>query len=63
MFRTGIFAVDFQECNKRLAAEKTLPHIKVFFAAAHREWRLSIQNNTGAPYGAAHNATSDLENR
>ena len=57
MFRTGIFSVDFQECNKRLAADKTLPHLKFFFAAAHREWRLSIQNKTGAPYGAAHNAT------
>ena len=38
---------------------KTIPHIKVFFTAAHREWRLSIQNYTGAPYGAAHNATAN----
>ena len=29
----------------------------MFFVAAHREWRLSIQNKTGAPYGAAHNTT------
>ena len=41
--------------------KKTLPHIKVFFAAAHREWRLSIQNETGEPYGAAHNATTYLD--
>ena len=35
----------------------------MFFAAAHREWRLSIQNDTGAPYGAAQNATAHLEDR
>ena len=42
--------------------KKTLPHIKVFFVAAHREWRLSIQNNTGAPYVAAHNSTTHPDN-
>ena len=30
----------------------------VFFAAAHREWRPSIRNDTGTPYGDAHNATA-----
>ena len=24
----------------------------------HREWRLSLKNETGTPYGAAHNATA-----
>ena len=43
VFNTGIFAADFWEWNKRAADEKKIPHLKVFFAAAHREWRLLIQ--------------------
>ena len=35
-----------------------LPDLKTFFAAAHREWRLLLKNETGTPYGAAHNATA-----
>ena len=62
VFNTGIFAADFREWNKQAAADKTLPHIKVFFAAAHREWRLSIQNNMGDPYDAAQNATTHPDN-
>ena len=31
----------------------------MFFAAAHREWRLFIQNETGTFYGAAHNTTAN----
>ena len=41
--------------------DKTVPHLKVFFAASHTEWHLSIQNETGAPYGAAHTATAHPE--
>ena len=59
ILNTGIFAEDCQEWNKEAVEDKNLPHLKVFFAAAHREWRLSIQNDTGAPYGAAHNATAN----
>ena len=59
VFNRVIFAADCREWNKRSADDKTLPHLKVFFAAAHREWCLSIQKNTGAPYGAAHNATAN----
>ena len=59
VLNTGIFAVDCRECNKRLADDKTLPHLKVFFVAAHREWRLLIQNETGTPYGAAHNTIAN----
>ena len=59
IFNMGIFTADSREWNKRAADDKTLPHLKVFFAAAHREWRLLIQNETGAPYGAAHNATAN----
>ena len=59
VFNTGIFAADFQEWNKRALVDKTLSHLKVFFASAHRECHLSIQNETGAPYGAAHNATAN----
>ena len=55
VFNTGVFAADCREWNKRALGRKTPPHIKVFFAATHREWRLSIQNETGAPYGTAHN--------
>ena len=58
VFYTGIFASDCREWDKRVADNKTLPHLKVSSAAAHREWRLSIQNETGAPCGAAHNATA-----
>ena len=31
------------------------PPSKFFFADSHRKWRVSIQNETGAPYGTAHN--------
>ena len=58
VFKTGIFAADCLEWNKRAADDKTLPHLKVFFAAAHREWHLSLRNETSTPYGAAHNATA-----
>ena len=58
---TGIFAANCREWNKQAEANKTLPHIKVFFAAAHREWRLLIKNETGAPYGAAHSTTANLD--
>ena len=58
MFNTGIFAADCKEWYKRASDDKTLPHLKVFFAAAQREWRLSLQNKTDTPYGTAHNATS-----
>ena len=34
MINTGIFAAGCWEWNKRVAAEKKLPHLKVFFAAA-----------------------------
>ena len=63
VFNTGIFAVDFLEWNKRLADDKTLLHLKVFFATSHREWRLFIQNDTGSPYCAAHNSTTNPDNR
>ena len=58
MFNTGIFAADCREWNKKAVENKTLPHLKVFFVAAHREWRLSLQNETSTPYGATHNATT-----
>ena len=57
VFNTGIFAADCREWNQRASDNKTLPHLKVFFASAHREWRLLLQNETGTLYGAAHNAT------
>ena len=62
VFNTGIFAAYCREWNKRAADNKTLPHLKVFFAAAQRDWRLSIQNKTGAPYDASHNATANPDN-
>ena len=55
----GVFVADCKEWNKRAAGKKILPHMKVFFATAHREWRLSLQNKTDAPYGTAHNATTN----
>ena len=58
VFKMGIFAADCWEWNKRAADDKTLPHIKVFFVAAHRKWQLLIRNKTGTPYGAAHNTTA-----
>ena len=63
VFNTGIFAADCREQNQQTAENKTLPDLKTFFAAAHREWRLSLQNETGTPYGAAHNATARPDNR
>ena len=46
VFNTGIFVADCREWNKRAANENMLPHLKVFFAATHREWRLLIRNET-----------------
>ena len=63
VFNTGIFAADYREWNKRAADNKTLSHLKLFFAASHREWRLSLRNKTGNPYGAAHNATAHPDDR
>ena len=63
MFNTGIFAADFREWNQRTADNKTLPHLKILFAAAHMDWRLLMQNETGTPYGAAHNATASPDDR
>ena len=60
IFNTGIFAADCWEWNKWAADDNMLPHFKVFFVAVHRDWRLLIQNKTGAPYGAAYNATANL---
>ena len=54
-----MFAADFREWNKRVAGDKELPHLKVFFAAAHREWQISVQNETGSPYGASHNSITN----
>ena len=62
VFNTGIFAENCRDRNKRASDNKTLPHLKVFFAAVHREWHLSLRNETGTPYGAAHNATAHLDN-
>ena len=58
VFNMGIFAEDFWEWNQRTADNKTLPNLKTFFAAAHREWRMSLQNDTVNPYGVLHNATA-----
>ena len=57
----GLLAAYCRKWNKRAADDKKIPHIKVFFATAHREWRLLIQNKTGPPYGDAHNSTANLE--
>ena len=56
VFNTGVFVAACLEWNKRAAGDKTLPHPKVFFAIAHREWRLLFHNKMGATYGVAHNA-------
>ena len=61
VFNTGVFAADCWEWNKRATDDKTLPHLKVFFVVAHREWHLLIQKETGTPYGAAHNSTAHLD--
>ena len=61
LFNTGVFTADCREWNKQALCNKMIPHIKVFFAAAHRKWCLSIQNKTGAPYEAAHNTTANPE--
>ena len=63
MFNAGIFVTDYREWNQRTADNKKLPHLKTFFAAAHREWLLSLQNETVTPYGAAHNVTVRPYNR
>ena len=59
VFNTRIFAADCREWNKEATDEKRLPHLKVIFAAAHREWRFSLQNDTGAPYATAQNVTAN----
>ena len=58
VFNTGIFAADFWEWNQQTADNKTLPELKTFFAATHREWCLLLQNETSTPYGASHNSTA-----
>ena len=50
--------MDCRKRNKKAADNKMLPYLKVFFAAAHRKWRLSLRNKTGTPYSAAHKATA-----
>ena len=59
----GIFVADCWEWNQWTADNKTLPDLKTFFAAAHREWRFLLQNETGTPYGASHNATAHPDNK
>ena len=63
VFNMGIFAADFWEWSKKAADDKTLPHLKVFFAATLREWRLLLRNEIGALYGNAHNATTHPDER
>ena len=58
VFNTGIFAADCREWNQRTSDNKTLPHLKIFFVDAHREWRLSLKNETGTPYSALHNSNT-----
>ena len=58
VFNTGIFAADCREWNQQMADNKTLPDLKTFFAAVHREWRLLLQDDTGTPYGDVYNATA-----
>ena len=36
VFNAGMVTADCQEWNKRVAVDKTIPHLKVFFAASHR---------------------------
>ena len=59
----GIFVADCRELNQKASDNKTLPDLKVFFVAVHKEWRLLLQNDTGTPYGAAHNATARPDDR
>ena len=56
-------AADFREWNQLTEDNKTLSDLKTFFAAAHREWRLSLENETVTPYVAAHNGTALPDNR
>ena len=46
--------------EKEGVGQQDAPTLQGFFAAAHREWRLLLRNETGTPYGAAHNATAHL---
>ena len=62
VFNTGNFAAYCREWNQRASDNKTLAHLKVFFAATHREWRLLLQNETVTSYGFAHNATAHPDN-
>ena len=58
-FSRRFFRGIFLGVEQRVTDNKMLPHLKVFFAAAHRDLRLSIQNKTVALYDAAHNATTN----
>ena len=44
-------------------ATRCSPISRRFSADAHREWLIFLQNETGDPYGAAHNATANLDDR
>ena len=63
VFNPGVSAADCWEWNKQAVREKNLPHLKVFFDATHREWHLSPQNETVAPYEAPHNSTANPDDR
>ena len=63
VFNMGIFVADCRELNQKASDNKTLPDLKVFFVAVHKEWRILLQNDTGTPYGAAHNATARPDDR
>ena len=56
-------AADCWEWNKQAVRNKNLPPLKVFFDATHREWHLSPQNETVAPYEAPHNSTANPDDR
>ena len=61
VFHTGVLAAACQEWNRHAAVGKMLPHLRVFFAASHWEWRLLLQNKTSSTYGAAHNTNTKPE--
>ena len=49
VFNTGVFTADCWEWNKRKEEDKNLPQLEVIFAAAHMEWCILLQNETGVP--------------
>ena len=49
VFNTGNFAADCRDWNQRTADSKTLPDLKIFLVATHRECRLALQNETATP--------------